>query len=642
MARLSSDTFEYERRGRVVGEEDYRAVIRARARELLSAGGGRGGAAGRGGGSGSPTAQKAIAGLKAGGPSNESVLKVVNWTKARRSALAQALYAARTREGDPPENSLPMLNEAGHELSGAAIAAEVDSWNLKPDRENLSPAARATFPSERAAMPVNERLHKRQAAHVIFSVPSHTPVDVQRLQQAVSLALRDTVGEGGFRYVSTIHTDHSNRPHAHIIIKATSEPMMVDGREKTKQLRLGPRELEAMRHVFTHHAQEQGIAVVATRREDREHLRAEILAGRAPLRENDRSSAVHRTRQSRAFERAAPHWYAAYGAEYERRRLAAASAEPIDSARDPAPVTAPQKRRGFLERLGASLGIREARGEESAPDAPADGSKAPLRGYFANFRKGRKPTAPELVEDGPKVQGGGAATKRRGNFENVDKERGSIDSGVTQNGGREAAEARVSAHFAVTHRDPEQAAERFRAMLRESPKMALWAAHKHPIAFGEPTGAVRPGLQLGEVRELLPREAQNKSLAPPRRLDPVLAGEQQRIREQTKRVRAGWAAQRAPTNIGHSLARLAQRIEREMPMDSDAMQRAAYLRKIASGLSAPEAVMRDKGHGRERRIEARKKDPSVAYKQLEEQLQHRDQARGKKKMRDRNDGERDR
>jgi hypothetical protein len=303
-------------------------------------------------------------------------------------------------------------------------------------------------------------------------------------------------------------------------------------------------------------------------------------------------------------------------------------------------VTAPQKRRGFLERLGTSLGIREARGEESAPDAPADGSKAPLRGYFANFRKGRKPTASELLEDGPKEQGGEAATKRRGYFENADKQHKRVGT-VVSLGSREAAEAGVAAHFAVTHRDPERAEESFRAMLRENPKMALWAAHKHSIAFGEPIGIVTPGLQWEDVRKLLPRDAQKEPLASsPHRFDPLLAGERRRIREQTKRARANEAGERIPTVIGRSLTRLARRIEREVPADPDARERAAYIRKIARG--AQERASRDQGHEREQPIEARKKNRAAAYKELEEQLRRRDQARGKMRMRDRNDGGLDR
>jgi hypothetical protein len=53
-------------------------------------------------------------------------------------------------------------------------------------------------------------------------------------------------------------------------------------------------------------------------------LRADILEGRAPLRENMKLHQVMKqTRQGRTFERQAPCRYAEYGFEYERRRLAA-------------------------------------------------------------------------------------------------------------------------------------------------------------------------------------------------------------------------------------------------------------------------------------------------------------------------------
>ncbi len=632
MARLSRDSLEYEKRGRVIGEDDHRATIRARARELLSLDGGP--RRDRGGGSAAiapSAASKAVAGLRAGGPSNR--------TKERRAAMAQAKYAARTRDDDPPEKAVPMLNEAGRELNGVEIEAEVKSWNLKRDSENLSSAAKGATAADRAAMPANERLRKRQAAHLIFSVPSHAPVDAQRLQQAVSLALRDTVGEGGFRYVSTIHTDHSSRPHAHIIIKATSEPMMIDGRAKTTQLRLGPRELETMRHVFTRHAQEQGINVVATRREDREHLRAEILAGRAPLRENDRSPATRKTRQSRAFERGAPQWYAEYGVAYERRRLAAATAEPSTSPAAPAATAAAQGRPGLLGRFAASFGRRP---REAGPASRSSESTiaVPSRGFFESLLKGRSPTAPEIpVTDGEKLAG--VAPKNRGYFENFENYRKGAGRTRTPGGSAATAEVKIAAHFAITHRDPEHAAVSFRAMLRESPKMALWAAHKHPIAFGEPARAIKPGLHWKDVRELVRRDALKGAPAPPalgNRIDPVLAGERQRIREQTQRARAGQAGQRAPAVIGRSLARLARRIERELAADPDAAERAAHIREITRGLRDSDASTRNHGHHDSRRIDTTKKDAAALYKELEDQLLRRDNARGKQRTRDRGDG----
>src|SRR5205085_6172230 len=126
----------------------------------------------------------------------------------------------------------------------------------------------------------------RQAVHIIFSVPAHAKADSERLGRAVDLALRETFGEGGYRYLYTIHADHSTRPHAHIIAKAQSEPIETERGRRSVVLRLQPRELDAMRQVFTRYAQQQGIDVIATRREDREHLRGHILAGPAPGRQD--------------------------------------------------------------------------------------------------------------------------------------------------------------------------------------------------------------------------------------------------------------------------------------------------------------------------------------------------------------------
>jgi hypothetical protein len=149
---LSNDSLEYVRRGRVVGQAHYREAIRARARELLRAPVRRGAAAQVGG----RRQVSGTAGRRTA--SSETVLKVISWTKSRRAPLAQARYAARTRLHDAAEASLPMINEEGRELRGAEIEAEIRSWELKPDAENLSPAARRSGTIERAAMSDRGRL----------------------------------------------------------------------------------------------------------------------------------------------------------------------------------------------------------------------------------------------------------------------------------------------------------------------------------------------------------------------------------------------------------------------------------------------------------------------------------------------------
>jgi hypothetical protein len=63
--------------------------------------------------------------------------------------------------------------------------------------------------------------------------------------------------------------------------------------------------------------------------------------------------------------------------------------------------------------------------------------------------------------------------------------------------------AKIAAQFAVTHRERGKAPASFKAMLKEAPRLALWAAAKHPQAFGEQTGREGPGIGWREVRPLV-------------------------------------------------------------------------------------------------------------------------------------------
>src|SRR5258708_14090120 len=107
---ISRDSLDYERRGRIIGEDQYKGAIRARMRELMAMGGGRAG--GRAVAAPSP-AQRLGVGK---GTSRETVLKVVSWTKDRASPLAQAKYASRTPGRDPPTAAVAMVQQEGRDL----------------------------------------------------------------------------------------------------------------------------------------------------------------------------------------------------------------------------------------------------------------------------------------------------------------------------------------------------------------------------------------------------------------------------------------------------------------------------------------------------------------------------------------------
>ena len=190
---LSRDSLAYDRRGRLLRDDHYREVIKARARELLHVGVGAPSARAGGTATRSATIES--------GRSSETVLKVISWTKSRHAPMAQARYAARTREGDAPGKSLAMFNEEGRELRGPAVATEIESWGLKSDGENFSAAARGVTPQERSALPKKERLGKRQAGHLIFSIPAKAVGDAHALRRAVHGALSETFGAARHRYV---------------------------------------------------------------------------------------------------------------------------------------------------------------------------------------------------------------------------------------------------------------------------------------------------------------------------------------------------------------------------------------------------------------------------------------------------------
>jgi hypothetical protein len=131
---ISRDSLEYERRGRLLRDDLARESVRRRAAQLLSA---------TGGGHRSSTLDQASTSGKTAsglskGRSRETVVKVVNWTKSKRSPLSQAKYASQTRPVDDPGRALAMWNEKGEALAGVAIEREILGWNLAPEDRNLT------------------------------------------------------------------------------------------------------------------------------------------------------------------------------------------------------------------------------------------------------------------------------------------------------------------------------------------------------------------------------------------------------------------------------------------------------------------------------------------------------------------------
>ena len=443
---VSRDRLDRDRPGRVVSQAQHDAAVRARVSVLLSVPPIWPGQASR---------PREEAGSPAKAPSREAVLKVVSWSKSARSPANQAQYIGRSRDSDRDagRDPLPLENERGALIAGkASIAAEIDSWQLEPDEANLSPRARTLPPADRKQLPTNERLQYRQAVHLIYSIPRRSPSDPEKLRAAVRAGLSETFGAGGYRYVFAIHTDHGSRPHAHIIVKATAEKTL-HGRRRAPRLRLGPDALQTLRHVLTRNAQQHGIEVIATRREDRAELRQRILEGGEPLRADRSWHQRKQTHQGRIFEKAAPAWYQEFGPAYECRRAMAAQAGATKAVEGPSSPQRPSLVRRLLGLISLSHGPR------------VQGRSGGYVENFANVRAGRAAKA---------------ATDR----------------------GEHPSLAALSGYFARTHIESETARDAFLALYREAPKLALWASTNHPVAFGETNGATPPRLDVQILRDL--------------------------------------------------------------------------------------------------------------------------------------------
>ncbi|WP_026988870.1 relaxase/mobilization nuclease domain-containing protein [Fodinicurvata fenggangensis] len=491
---LNRDSFEYEKRGRIVSEgEKHERAVKARVGNVLSASPGRGRSA-RLSSTGKPS-------------SSEAVLKVINWSKTKHSAKNQALYTGRCRESDEQSAPLVHYNEQGEALhTKEEKQAEIDSWSLKGAQDNRSAAWRKADEMSRSLMNTNQALDKRQSAHLIFSVPAKAGANHRNLEKAVGDGLQETLGKGGFRYIYTIHTDHSDRPHAHVVAKATAE--RAPG-QRAKQLRLGPDELQAMRSIMAEKCRERGIHVTATRAADRAQVRDNLRKGEKLHENRTRGKIWRQSRQGQIYELKCPNWYEQHGGDYERRRLARYAPEP-KKTEDPAKAGQKKEGRGFLGRF---FGRKEQ--PEPAITAP-------------------KPAA-------------------------------------------QSAD-RLDRHFSVTHKDPEAAKHSFVAMYRESPKLAVWSANKHPEAFGETSGRAGPALNGRGLTSLVRKLNTEQEEGPQQPLTPEQRYDLVEIRAAVQKAQGKAQEERDVQSVRRQLDGLAEKAKNDPDIPKEDL---AAVREIA-------------------------------------------------------------
>lgn len=256
--------------------------------------------------------------------SREVVFKVVHWHKSQRSAGDTASYIGRTRDCDRDVPTEQIYNEVGKALNPEEVQAELDSWKLTSDRENLSRKAREADLHERFNLKEGERLGKRQTMHAILSFPNDGQMTREQVREVAEKTFRETLGEAGHQYIYAVH-DHG-RPHVHLIVKVRSE-------HSGRQLRIGVAEINKIREAAARNAKILAKAnYKATRREERPETRQTVKEGREDLRVKDdyRKAKGQRPVKSWLHEKT-PLWADRHAAEYYQRTTGWAGGSEISS-----------------------------------------------------------------------------------------------------------------------------------------------------------------------------------------------------------------------------------------------------------------------------------------------------------------------
>ncbi len=462
-----------ERMGRVLKDtaEDraYKRMLSARGAAVVGRRHG-GGSGGRGQGASRTSSARQV------------VFKVLSHTKSFDGVTNMVDYVGRNRAQDRANDiEQPVMRDE----NGTAVAVRDahrrlrDTWDLRRDHENLSKVARAATPEQRREMTNDERLYRRQAAHLMVSLQMRDEGDARAFEMAMLKGVHDLFGAGaaagggrqfdnpgagapagGSRLFNNpgagapggrpalwaIHTDHGGDGliHAHILVATKGH----DGR----QMRIGRRELLLMRGYFTAQMQDMGLEVEATQREDRPDLRDAIATGREPLRKDTVRQPGRDKPMANVMARA-PDWAMSYGVDYtaERSRILGARVRGTDSD--------------------------DATADKTVPPPGPDPLDMALPKLTAKMRRRRKP-------------------KRTA----------------------EAADALRKA-FQMIYANPGEALESFHAMAAELERregaatLADWAVANQPALFGMPRRDIPPPLRL-RLRHLA-RRAERPEMSKP-------------------------------------------------------------------------------------------------------------------------------
>lgn len=289
-------------------------------------------------------AARAVATRRSSGGS-PGIVKVISGARSRSGAQALLRYVGRLGENmsDPAAPDLPIRDREVRLFDGSGLtiprekaAAALDAWQLLTDGENLSRrASRARAAGEAwADLPDAERLRLVQVRHLVYSARCRDAWEERLLEAATIAAVRETLVAMGHRVIVGMHREHGSHPHVHVLVRVEND----DPGGPRLRFRPDGRLVDGLRHAFSRHCVEVGLAADGSRWSDRAEVIAAAERGELPARQAGPQPRPGRpgrrgrgTGPTRLAE-AAPDWWADYGADallrmQARRRRARAQFE---------------------------------------------------------------------------------------------------------------------------------------------------------------------------------------------------------------------------------------------------------------------------------------------------------------------------
>lgn len=174
---------------------------------------------------------------------SQAIVKVAGWATTSGSVRSMMLYIGRADGRAKDKDDLEIEDEVGTISRGAAEIDQLHAAWKDDFKRRKSGATR----------------QPRHAVHLILSAKGDK--DNPKDREAVKEAARQTVQkhfQGNYSYVLGVHQD-GKYPHVHLVVNTTPQDKALG------KLRIGPKELMAMKKTFAKELTQRGLKHVATR-----------------------------------------------------------------------------------------------------------------------------------------------------------------------------------------------------------------------------------------------------------------------------------------------------------------------------------------------------------------------------------------